>query len=418
MEQIDNTINKNIQNNKIIFENIKFVKESLPLLYFSIMAMLLIFDYFIFTDVLNLNQAYFFNNLLTIVANEQPILIVFILSPIIFALLLIFLPFKIHYEYLNKFFKDNYKYLYKIFNSLSILFKLFLFIFGIFIILFGDLLIFTLLNYIYNLFDKTFLEMSLITLLFSFYIFYLFYNTLVFYLILLFSSTIILKIRNIHFLPSLIFILSFFKLLIYLYHESIPFFKDIDINVKESILFIMFNSMVFIPVIAEIISRNFIKHVNKNKINKGNILFSILFGIIAIIYINFLFAGLKELYMNPYTKKDFWKNIPINSLNNGNFSLLISPLKIIQNNKMIIDIKDIKNKLINKNQQLKNEMKEKFNKKNNYFYIPFQDYRIVFIEDDNSDKILTIFGKFKNEKLINIIDVGFINLKPIQQKKG
>ena len=170
--------------------------------------------------------------------------------------------------------------------------------------------------------------------------------------------------------------------------------------------------------IAEIISRNFIKHVNKNKINKGNILFSILFGIIAIIYINFLFAGLKELYMNPYTKKDFWKNIPINSLNNGNFSLLISPLKIIQNNKMIIDIKDIKNKLINKNQQLKNEMKEKFNKKNNYFYIPFQDYRIVFIEDDNSDKILTIFGKFKNEKLINIIDVGFINLKPIQQKKG
>ena len=85
---------------------------------------------------------------------------------------------------------------------------------------------------------------------------------------------------------------------------------------------------------------------------------------------------------------------------------------------MIIDIKDIKNKLINKNQQLKNEMKEKFNKKNNYFYIPFQDYRIVFIEDDNSDKILTIFGKFKNEKLINIIDVGFINLKPIQQKKG
>ena len=44
-----------------------FIKEYFTLISVCLISVLLIIDYFIFTDVLHLNQGYFFNNLLTII---------------------------------------------------------------------------------------------------------------------------------------------------------------------------------------------------------------------------------------------------------------------------------------------------------------------------------------------------------------
>ena len=79
MEKIENydeikTEKIKLDEKKSIIKYIDFIKNYFSLISFSILAILLIFDYFIFTDVLNLNQAYFFNNLLGVIAQEQPIL--------------------------------------------------------------------------------------------------------------------------------------------------------------------------------------------------------------------------------------------------------------------------------------------------------------------------------------------------------
>ena len=75
---------------------------------------------------------------------------------------------------------------------------------------------------------------------------------------------------------------------------------------------------------------------------------------------------------------------------------------------MNIKIEDIKKKFIKKFDD--KNLNEKFNSNLNYFYLPFKDYRIIFIQDANENIILTAYTLFKDDKLVKILDVGFIDL--------
>ena len=94
-----------------------FIKEYFTLISVCLISVLLIIDYFIFTDVLHLNQGYFFNNLLGVVAREQPLLLIFIFLPILLIILLFIILYKLQFNYLNKLFNENYRNSYKIFNK-------------------------------------------------------------------------------------------------------------------------------------------------------------------------------------------------------------------------------------------------------------------------------------------------------------
>lgn len=96
---------------------INLIKDNFSLISFCILPILLIFDYFIFSGVLNLNQAFFLNNLLSEVAQEQPILLIFVLLPIIFIASILIILYKIQFDYLDKSFNNYYKNSYRIFNK-------------------------------------------------------------------------------------------------------------------------------------------------------------------------------------------------------------------------------------------------------------------------------------------------------------
>lgn len=121
MERIENKEGKSLK------KYIDFIKEYFAIISFSIISILLIIDYFIFTDVLHLNQAFFFNNLLGVIAQEQPILLIFVILPTLFTSLIFILLYKIQFDYLNKLFNDNYKNSYTKFNKIK--FKIFFIIF-------------------------------------------------------------------------------------------------------------------------------------------------------------------------------------------------------------------------------------------------------------------------------------------------
>jgi len=46
-----------------------------------------------------------------------------------------------------------------------------------------------------------------------------------------------------------------------------------------------------------------------------------------------------------------------------------------------------------------------------YYYIPFRDQKLIFIEDNTTNKILTAFASFKDDNLTKILDVGYIELE-------
>lgn len=410
LEQKKDKVSINSNNDKPIIKYINLIKDYFSLISFSIFAILLILDYFIFTEVLNLNQAYFFNNLLGEIAQEQPILLIFVLFPIIFLSSIFITLYKIQFSYLNKFFNDNYKNSYNIYNRNK--FKIFLIFFSVFIILFGDIIIFFLMYLIYYLLENTPFTMTALPFLFTTYFLFLIYNSIVFYLILIISSKFIIKFKNI-LLTS--FLLGFFislKLGIYPFLQFIPYLKEFPI--KSFAIFTLFNLLFFIPAIMSILGSKFKEkkeEKDKNKRNKISTLnVKILLIILITFSISFYFYNLNKIYHEPYIKKDFWNNFDKNNLFNSNISLLISPLKILKDteNEMDIKIDDIKKKFIKKFND--KTLNDKFNSNLNYFYLPFKDYRIIFIQDTNENIILTAYTLFKDDKLVKILDVGFIDL--------
>ena len=105
----------------------------------------------------------------------------------------------------------------------------------------------------------------------------------------------------------------------------------------------------------------------------------------------------------------------------NNISLLINPIKIIKDNNLEINIICILNKINNKNPEFRElifNIHDSFiDKELDFFYIPFENYRIVFIKnEDNEEKIITFYGEFRDDKLVKILDVGYIDL--VQNIKG
>lgn len=415
MEKIENydeikTEKIKLDEKKSIIKYIDFIKNYFSLISFSILAILLIFDYFIFTDVLNLNQAYFFNNLLGVIAQEQPILLIFVLLPILFTLLIFIILYKIQFDYLNKSFKDNYKNCYNLFNKNK--FKAIFIFFSILIILFGDIVVFLIMNFIFNILEDTPFKMTAFPFLFTTYFLFLIYNSIVFYLILILCSNFILKFKNIFLISVFLGFFIGLKLGIYPFFQFIPYLKEIPI--KSFAIFILFNLIFFIPAIISILGENFKekkeieKKIKKNKL--GTLLGKFLLIVLIVFSISFYSYNLNKIYHEPYSTKKFWDKLPQNSLFNSNISLLISPLKILKDteNEMNIKIEDIKKKFIKKFDD--KNLNEKFNSNLNYFYLPFKDYRIIFIQDANENIILTAYTLFKDDKLVKILDVGFIDL--------
>lgn len=153
-------------------------------------------------------------------------------------------------------------------------------------------------------------------------------------------------------------------------------------------------------------------NLSKKESKLNNYIEKFILLIILLIGINIYFFNLNKLYEEPYTKKEFWNKIPTNSLGQGNFSLLLSPLKIISDNKMVINLNKIKKDIIKKFPLKKKRFENIFLKDLKYFYIPYQDYRIIFIQDKNdSTIILTAYGFFEKNTLVKVLDVGFIKLK-------
>ena len=119
-----------------------FIKEYFTLISVCLISVLLIIDYFIFTDVLHLNQGYFFNYLLVPSIKEMPLLIIFILLPIIVIILIFIIFYLVHYKFLL-FIKDKYyESFYKKFNSLCECKRTGISIISLFIFIFGDFLIY------------------------------------------------------------------------------------------------------------------------------------------------------------------------------------------------------------------------------------------------------------------------------------
>lgn len=381
-----------------LIKNETLFKSNIAFISISILVILTIFDYSIFTNTFNLNQGYFFNYLLVPSIKEQPLLIIFILLPIIVIILIFIIFYLVHYKFLL-FIKDKYyESFYKKFNSLCECKRTGISIISLFIFIFGDFLIYYIVSIPFD-FLKKYVFISYFTILVTIYIFYMLYNTLIIYL----SIIILEKYNNLLFY---LMIAVFFKLFILIF---------IDGNIG---ILILLNLIILTPLLLSKLVNDKIFYNQKTTSKKEYSLPIVIFSTIAfvIIYTNFLFYYISEIQKNPYSKIKFWQKLPNNTLSNSTLALLLSPLKIIKDNNFEIDIIFLLNKIENEKPELKElilDINNNFlNKKLNFFYIPFQEYRIFFIKSDNSEKnILTFYGKFDDDKLVKILDVGYIILE-------
>jgi len=399
-------------NKNKVQEYIGFMRENFSLIIISVLAILLMFDYFIFTNVLHLNQAYFFNNLLGIIAQEQPILLIFVFLPILFIVLIFGLLYKIQFDFLNHFFEDSYRFAYKIFNSRNIISKILIVIFSIIFIIYGDILVFLTIEFLYSLLEDTDFKMTTLTFLVTLYLLYVIYNVLVLFLISLISSKLIIKFKTHNVISFFLGFLVGLKLGAYPLLQFIPYLKDLEL--KNFLIFILLNFAFFLPTAIIVITKKFNKNFNSSKKESklNNYIGKFISFIILSIGINIFFFNLNKLHEEPYVKKEFWNTIPTNSLSQGNFSLLLSPLKIVSDDEMIIDLKKIKENIIKKFGSKEKSLENIFVKDVKYFYIPYQNYRIIFIQDKNdTTTILTAYVFFEKDTLVKILDVGFIKLK-------
>lgn len=394
------------------FNNLKFIKEYFGLITFSLLAILLINDYFIFTDVFNLNQAYFFNNLLGVIAQEQPIFMIFIFIPVLFIVFVLIILYKIQFIFLSYFFDEVYASSYRKFNNNNILIKTFLVAISIAIIIYGDLAVYQVVIFIYDMFENTQFKMTILSFLSTTYLVYLIYNSIIFILILFLSANFIIKLKS----PTIItFYLGFFiglKLIAYPLLQFIPYLKNIQLGSFG--FFILLNFAFLIPSVIIVVVNKF-KFKNNSIIEKKNKIYlyiskSITF-VIILFGINLYFYNLNSIYQKPYNEAKFWtKIVSSNSLiQSTNISLLLSPLKIVHDNQINIDLVELKDKINKKFTSNEIEKKEIVFKNLNYYYIPFKNYRLVFLQNKINKIVLTVYGKFKDDRLVKTLDVGYIN---------
>lgn len=380
-----------------LIKNATLFKSNIAFISISILVIFTLFDYSIFTNTFNLNQGYFFNYLLVPSIKEDPLIIIFILLPIIVIIFIFIIFYLVHYKFLL-FIKDKYyESFYKKFNSLSECKRTDISIISLFLFIFGDFLIYYIVSIPFDFLEK-YVFISYFTILVTIYIFYMLYNTLIIYLAII----ILEKSNN---LLLCLMIAVFFKLFILIF---------IDRNI---FILILLNLIILIPLFSSKLVNDKIFYNQKTTSKKEYSLPIIIFWTITfvIFYTNFLFYYISEIQKNPYSKSKFWQELPKNTLSNSTLALLLSPLKIIKDDDLNIDIIFILNKIENEKTKRNNLIlvinDDFINKKLDFFYIPFEKYRIVFIRSDESKKkIITFYGKFDDDKLVKILDVGYIDL--------
>ncbi len=405
-------------------QNIKFVRENITLISLLILSVLLLLDYFIFKDVFNLSQAHFFNNLLTIVATEQPLFIIFIFFPLLLIFSIIVFIYKFQYDYLIKTYDKYYKSAYRNAQSINnIVLKSIFFIIILSFIVYGDLLVYFLINSIYELLEAISIKMSPMAVGFTLYFFYVVYNVIVFYFLLVIASFFIIKFKNKLMLVQIIGFIFGLKIGLFPLYKIIPILKDFEL--KSFALFIALNYLFFLFMSIYVVQKKIVEekkaeeekikenqeqstNQEKNGKNNYNFIFSVIF---IIVFINVYFYVLERLYTEPYIKITFWDKLPTNDLPIKSPSLLLNPAKFVRSEKIEIDLKDLEKKA-NKKLNLKYKDKKIALKDDiEYFYIPFKNDRLLFIKDKNSKFILTAYTTFKDDKLNKVLDVGFIELK-------
>lgn len=198
--------------------------------------------------------------------------------------------------------------------------------------------------------------------------------------------------------------------------QFIPILKDIELNGFGFL--ILFNFAFLIPcALFVLVKLNMLQSKNEvktNVINNYNKIYSyitkVAIFVVILFGINLFFYNLHNLYYEPFNTKEFWEKTSKNSLSQSRLSLLLNPIKVVSKDTLIMDIHNIKNKIIEKFPSDKINIKT-FTQKPNYFYIPYNDYRIVFILDIKNNLMLTVFGKFEDDKQVKILDVGYIQMK-------
>lgn len=404
----------------ILIKYFHSIKSNFAFILVSIIALSLIVDYFIFTDVLHLNQAYFFNDLLSVVAQEQPLILIFVMLPILLFILISGFLYKFQFDISNYFFNETYRRSYTWFRSFHFLARFIIGTIFVLIIIYGDLLIFKVIVYINEIFHSTPFEMTFSSFLLTLSFLYIIYNAVTISLIVLLSSYFIIKYKTFMVSSFLLGCFISMKLVAYFLMQFIPYLKELDLYGFE--LLILLNFALITPSFVYIIGKHEFniqkeRKTSKEKFSKpkhhmamvGWLLFSI-------ISLNLGILQLHNIYKAPYNTQEFWDDIPKNSLVRFNFAILINSLKVVavneDKNKFEVDLDLIKTKAKTK---FGEEIEvNTFTKEPRYFYIPYSDYRIVFIQDNVNNLMLTTYGKFSENKQISIIDVGYIE---IEEKK-
>jgi hypothetical protein len=386
-----------------IFKGIfAFIKENSTFLYTAFVMTLLMFDYYIYTDVFHLHQSDFFNDFLPNMLLGQ-LFIVFIVFPLVIIGIILFI-FKLEYNFFDKYEIKNY------FKMKGI--ALFIgigFLSGLAI--FNDIIVYYIIEGIFNICENLKISCNTASFLITLNLLYFFFNWVT---LLLLSSITALSLEKLHFSKKISshYIFSFFLgIFVSFKIVFLPIFSylvpalSIPNNFK---IFIILNLCIFIALGFMFAGNKGLKDDNNddgaNTNSKYQIFLVSTTVIITIVTSIVFFNNLEKLYKRPYQELSFWnKKVDQNGLSKVNISLLLNPLKI-RKEEISIDIELIPKEKIPKsiNQDIF------FKHKNNTFYLPNGNKKLVFLQSIDDNKTILILYASKNAT--DIIDVGYIDL--------
>lgn len=386
--QINNSLKKKKKKTNNSKEVLGFVQKYIRTAYTIFIVFLIICDYWIFTNVFNLNQAYFFNSIISNIINEQ-FIIIFILLPIFIVGLVLFL-YIIKYEYFKKFEVKNYY-----FKSKSPILNTIKFIFYLLLLCIVDIVIYCFVDKLERFFE----DINVIIFLLLIYFVYFWINFLT--LLYLYSITSVINKNLQKIKVSVLIILSLFVLFKYY------LLSTMKIDLDDFEYFIMFN--VFIFILLNVYIR--LNQSDKDQLNSNNdspFVISVLTLFFSIVLVD----NLEQLQYSQYTDKEYWeKSVYKNSLSKFNVSLFLNSLKVTKSydNTKINNLfkKDILKEIL-KTKDIEIELEEYFVSDIDIFYLPKGKNQFVFIYKKENNKVLVLYVSNDYQKLH---DIGYIKLK-------
>lgn len=412
---------------KFNFKELLFkIKDNPKTSFIILLSVMLVFDYFIYTDVFHLNQADFFNYTYSNILSQQ-FFVIFILLPFI-LIGIIFSIFRIEYIILQKIDFKNYF----IFRDNNIFVLITVGLISGAIAFYGEGLVFFLLDDAYLYLKKFNIQADAFTFFIFLNVLFFLVNIITLYLLVSVSSVlpmIFLKFQSIKQTTIFACILgSFIGLKLAIYPIIALIFPQYNFDSSQK-LFILLNIIIF-TVLAVLYISN--KNINKNnsffdvkKKEELQIINKLILVIILVLDATFVFYNIGKVYRSPYEDLLFWqKNIYNNSLSIFNLSLFMSPLRMSQFN----DIKNLETMLQHEyfldfieNKQIPqsnladinttlNHLIHKNGKKEKIFFLPNGDRKLLFIQDNNQT-ITILHVKDNNSSSAKLVDIGYIELK-------